>query len=96
MTDAAETPDLMARIARFYRLSVIGEAGAFRGVITHKATGKSLTVDVPCRTESAAALARTGTLGPSSATRLPGACSSGTSPTPRPEAVRAISRSGRS
>jgi|1185.fasta_scaffold1477700_2 hypothetical protein len=57
MTDAAETPDLMARIARFYRLSVIGEAGAFRGVITHKATGKSLTVDVPCPTESAAALA---------------------------------------
>ncbi|MFL5335485.1 MAG: hypothetical protein ACJ8H8_20435 [Geminicoccaceae bacterium] len=57
MTDAAETPDLMARIARFYRLSVIGKAGAFRGVITHKATGKSLTVDVPCRTESAAALA---------------------------------------
>jgi hypothetical protein len=57
MTDAAETPDLMARIARFYRLSVIGEAGAFRGVITHKATGKSLTVDVPCPTESAAVLA---------------------------------------
>src|SRR3954453_19694682 len=41
MTKAAETPDLMARIAKFYRLSVIGEAGAFRGVITHKATGKS-------------------------------------------------------
>jgi hypothetical protein len=44
MTEAAKTPDLMARIAKFYRLSVTGEAGAFRGVITHKATGKSLTV----------------------------------------------------
>ncbi len=57
MTKAAKTPDLMTRIAGFYRLSVTGEAGAFRGVITHKATGRSLTVDVPCAAESAAILA---------------------------------------
>jgi hypothetical protein len=53
----AYKPDLMSQIAKFYRVSVAGEVGAFRGVITHKSSGKSLTVDVPCSTESAAVLA---------------------------------------
>lgn len=50
-------PDLMTRIARCYRLSTTGVPGAFRGVVTHKATGKSLTVSVTCATEDGALLA---------------------------------------
>ncbi len=38
MTKAAKTPDLMARIAKFYRLGVIGEAGAFRLRAPRRAT----------------------------------------------------------
>src|SRR4051794_16923145 len=47
------------------------------------------------RRESSTA-APTGIAGPSPATPVPGACSSGTSPAPRPGAAPAISRSGRS
>lgn len=52
----AKTPDLMSQIVKSYRIGVTGEATEFRGVITHKSSGKSLTVDVPCATESAAVL----------------------------------------
>jgi ABC-type antimicrobial peptide transport system ATPase subunit len=51
------TPDLMTRIAKFYRVSVTGQPGEYRGVVTHKTSGKSLTVDVTCGTESGAVMA---------------------------------------
>jgi ABC-type antimicrobial peptide transport system ATPase subunit len=53
----AYKPDLMSQIAKFYRVSVTGQPGEYRGVVTHKTSGKSLTVNVVCATESAAVLA---------------------------------------
>lgn len=53
---ATQTPDVMADVAKFYRVEARGKAGFFKGVIIHKASKKEMVINIPAVSDNAAVM----------------------------------------